>query len=72
LPCWALFTEGHITYDGKLSACCFDHDGRFHMGDLNREGFMQSWNSERFQWLRQANLAKDVRGTPCENCVAYF
>ena len=25
LPCWAVFTEGHVTYDGKLSACCFDH-----------------------------------------------
>jgi hypothetical protein len=29
LPCWSLFTEGHITFDGHISACCFDHDGRF-------------------------------------------
>jgi mRNA-degrading endonuclease toxin of MazEF toxin-antitoxin module len=34
LPCWSLFTEGHVTHDGRLSACCFDHDGRFEMGDL--------------------------------------
>jgi len=71
LPCWSLFTEGHITYDGRLSACCFDHDGRFDMGDLRHETFMEAWHSERFQRLRRANLAEDVRGTACEKCLAY-
>lgn len=71
LPCWAVFTEGHITWDGKLSACCFDHDGRFHMGDLMQQGFLSAWNSPRFQELRAAHLRRDVRGTPCEKCVAY-
>ncbi|MBL8700067.1 MAG: SPASM domain-containing protein [Alphaproteobacteria bacterium] len=71
LPCWAVFTEGHITWDGRLSACCFDHDGRFHMGDLNEQGFMDAWNSDKYRALRAAHLKRDVRGTPCETCVAY-
>ncbi|NIR61829.1 MAG: hypothetical protein GWO02_21265 [Gammaproteobacteria bacterium] len=71
VPCWAVFTEAHVTWDGKLSACCFDHDGRFHMGDLTREPFMEAWNSQGFQRLRQAHLERDVRGTPCEACAAY-
>jgi MoaA/NifB/PqqE/SkfB family radical SAM enzyme len=71
LPCWSLFTEGHITYDGYLSACCFDHDGRFHMGDLSKESFMEAWQSEAFQALRQANLTEEVSGTVCEKCIAY-
>jgi hypothetical protein len=71
LPCWSLFTEGHITYDGRLSACCFDHDGRFEMGELNAGSFLQAWHSARFQGLRRANLAEDVRGTACEKCIAY-
>ena len=71
LPCWAVFTEGHISWDGKLSACCFDHDGRFHMGDLTKEGFMEAWNGELFQALRAAHLKKDVTGTVCEKCVIY-
>jgi hypothetical protein len=71
LPCWSLFTEGHITYDGRLSACCFDHDGRFDMGDLNHETFMEAWHGVRFASLRRANLAEDVRGTVCEQCIAY-
>jgi hypothetical protein len=71
LPCWAVFTEGHITFDGKLSACCFDHDGRFHMADLNEVGFLEGWNSVAFQELRREHLKKDVTGTVCEGCVAY-
>ena len=69
LPCWAVFTEGHITYDGKLSACCFDHNDFLTMGDLTTTPFMEAWNSEPFQKLRTAHLAKDVTGTPCEYCA---
>ena len=71
LPCWSIFTEGHISFDGMLSACCFDHDGRFHMGDLKTTSFMDAWNSEKFQELRKAHLNKDVKDTVCEKCVAY-
>jgi MoaA/NifB/PqqE/SkfB family radical SAM enzyme len=72
LPCWAVFTEGHITHDGKLAACCFGDglDGGLVMADLNEVDFMDGWNSKRFQELRRAHLAKDVRGTACESCAA--
>lgn len=69
LPCWAVFTEGHITYDGKLAACCFDHNNSFEMADLTKMSFMEGWNSVKFQGLRAAHLDKDVSGTPCENCM---
>ncbi|WP_029011242.1 radical SAM/SPASM domain-containing protein [Azospirillum halopraeferens] len=71
LPCWAVFTEGHVTYDGKLSACCFDHDGRFDMGDLTTTPFRDAWNGARFRDLRAAHLERDVTGTVCERCIAY-
>ena len=71
IPCWSLFTEGHITAHGKLAGCCFAHTDAFDFGDLTEESFMAAWNSPRAQWLRNANLKKDVAGTPCEKCVAY-
>ncbi|HEX2830522.1 MAG TPA: radical SAM protein [Burkholderiales bacterium] len=71
LPCWSAFTEGHVTADGKLSACCFDATAHWTMGDLTRQSFMDAWNSERFVRLREAHLKRDVRGTPCEQCLAY-
>lgn len=71
LPCWSAFTEGHVTADGILSACCFDADSRWGMGDLTKQSFMEAWNSEKFQSLRAAHLRRDVTGTPCQECVAY-
>jgi MoaA/NifB/PqqE/SkfB family radical SAM enzyme len=71
LPCWSAFTEGHITHDGKMSACCFDAGDKWTMADLNQVSFMEGWNSQAFQALRRAHLKKDVKGTICEDCVAY-
>ena len=71
LPCWSAFTEGHITCDGKLSACCFDAGDKWVMADLKKVPFMQGWNSDAFVKLREAHLKKDVKGTICESCVAY-
>ncbi len=69
LPCWAVFKEGHICVDGKLSACCFDIGEGWIMGDLKTTPFMQAWNSEEFRKLREAHLRKDITGTACEHCA---
>ena len=71
LPCWSAFTEGHVTAEGKLSACCFDATANWTMGDLTKTPFMEAWNSAPFVKLREAHLRKDVKGTVCETCVAY-
>lgn len=71
LPCWSAFTEGHVTADGKLSACCFDATSHWTMGDLTKVSFMDAWHSESFVKLRAAHLKRDVRGTVCEKCIAY-
>jgi len=71
LPCWSAFTEGHVTADGKLSACCFDANANWTMGDLTKQSFMDAWHSAKFVELRAAHLKQDVCGTVCESCVAY-
>jgi len=71
LPCWSAFTEGHVTAEGKLSACCFDANANWTMGDLLRQPFMEAWNSPDFVSLRAAHLKRDVAGTVCESCIAY-
>ena len=71
LPCWSAFTEGHVTAEGKLSACCFDATSNWTMADLGKQSFMDAWNSPSFVNLCQAHLRKDVRGTVCEKCLAY-
>ena len=77
LPCWCAFTEGHVRYDGGLSACGFGCDEKFDMGVLDGTNFMRQWNSPKFQNLRTAQLKTLTNGqgalvgTPCEVCVAY-
>jgi MoaA/NifB/PqqE/SkfB family radical SAM enzyme len=72
LPCWAVFTEAHITVDGNLAACCFGSgsDGDLVMADLKKVDFMAGWNSQAYQDLRKAHLARDVSSTACAGCTA--
>jgi radical SAM protein with 4Fe4S-binding SPASM domain len=71
LPCWSAFTEGHVRADGGVSLCCFDADGRFQVGNLNDNTWMEIWHSEKFTKVREAHLKKDLQGTVCAECVAY-
>lgn len=72
LPCWAVFTEGHVTRTGDMVACCFGtgHDGALVMGNLREQSFMEAWNSPAYQELRAAHLALDVSRTACSGCAA--
>jgi MoaA/NifB/PqqE/SkfB family radical SAM enzyme len=69
LPCWAVFTEGHVRVDGHLSACCFGATDAFDMGDLTQTPFMEAWNSKAFMDLRTKHLFGDVHGSVCESCI---
>jgi MoaA/NifB/PqqE/SkfB family radical SAM enzyme len=71
LPCWAVFTEGHIDKNGNAIACCFGDatGGGLNMGNAAEQGFMVVWNNEAYQALRAAHLRRDVRGTACEGCM---
>lgn len=71
LPCWSAFTEGHVRSDGLVSLCCFDADGRFQVGDLHKDSWMDIWHNEKFTSIREAHLKEDLCGTVCEECVAY-
>ena len=72
LPCWAVFSEAHVTADGMLAACCFGTglDGDLAMADLKSTSFADAWNSAAFRTLRKAHLNKDVSGTACAECAA--
>jgi pyruvate-formate lyase-activating enzyme len=71
LPCWSLFTEAHVSYDGHLSACFCDHDSKFYMGDLRTMSLVESWHSAKFIELRTHHLAMDIARTACAGCIAY-
>lgn len=69
IPCWTLFTGAHVLVDGRLTGCCLDGSGKWVMGDLNKEHFLDAWNSSKFVALRKKHLSGDIRGTICEKCA---
>ena len=69
IPCWSIFTCAHITHEGLLSACCFDHKNEFIMGDLNIDSFESCWNSDKFKSIRSSHLSGCVDDTQCKNCL---
>lgn len=69
IPCWTLFTAGHVLSDGRMTACCMDATGNWVMGDLNKQSFIECWHSEEFKQLRREHLKKNVIGTKCEKCA---
>lgn len=77
LPCWSVFTEGHVRVDGHMSACCFGSDSRFDVGDLARESFLDVWHGAEMRRIRAAQVrteregAAALKGTICDVCVAY-
>ena len=77
LPCWSVFTEGHVRVDGHMSACCFGSDSRFDVGDLARESFLEVWHGAQMRRIRAAHIRTEregpaaLAGTICDVCVAY-
>lgn len=71
LPCWSVW-QAHIDRHGRLIACCFGDrpDGGHIVADLTKVSFQDGWNSDAFQALRRAHLARDVSCTACAECAA--
>jgi aspartyl-tRNA(Asn)/glutamyl-tRNA(Gln) amidotransferase subunit C len=59
LPCWSVW-QAHIDRHGRLVACCFGDtpDNAHVMADLTQMPFHAGWNSDKFQSLRAAHLAR--------------
>jgi len=70
VPCWALFNAAKITWNGWLTACCFDHDEKFEIADLNKVSLMEAWNNQKFVDMRQEHLSNDFSEVSlCAKCL---
>jgi len=70
IPCWALFNAAKITWNGWLTACCFDHDKKFEIADLNRVSLLEAWNNEKFVDMRKEHLNNSfTKKSLCAKCL---
>lgn len=69
VPCWVLFNAAKITWNGWLTACCFDHDTRFEIADLHKVSLLDAWHHPKFVRMRQQHLDRDFTHSLCAKCL---
>ena len=68
-PCRFLWTDMVILWDGKVSACCQDYDGRLIVGDLNKNSLQEIWQGKILSTLRESHLKGQISLVPmCKTC----
>jgi MoaA/NifB/PqqE/SkfB family radical SAM enzyme len=66
-PCYRPWLTFTALWDGRVSLCCADFDGRTILGDLRTHTISEIWNSERYKAVRREHLES---GGPaiCRSC----
>jgi radical SAM protein with 4Fe4S-binding SPASM domain len=66
-PCYRLWLTFTVLWDGRVSLCCADFDGRHILGDLRTQTIAQIWNSPAYRAVRKQHLEN---GGPeiCRSC----
>ncbi len=66
-PCYRQWLTFTVLWDGRVSLCCADFDGREILGDLRTSTIAEIWNNERYRAVRRAQLE---HGGPsiCQSC----
>src|SRR3954463_15263741 len=55
-PCYRPWLTFTVLWDGRVSLCCADFDGRTVLGDLNTATIKDIWNAEPYRKVRQSHL----------------
>ena len=66
-PCYRLWLTFTVLWDGRVSLCCADFDGRHILGDLRTSTISEIWNSPAYRAVRRQHLES---GGPeiCRSC----
>lgn len=66
-PCYRQWLTFTVLWDGRVSLCCADFDGREILGDLRTSSIAEVWNNDRYREVRRAQLD---HGGPsiCQSC----
>jgi MoaA/NifB/PqqE/SkfB family radical SAM enzyme len=66
-PCYRPWLTFTVLWDGRVSLCCADFDGKEVLGDLRTHTIKEIWNNPAYRAVRQAHLD---HGGPsiCQSC----
>jgi hypothetical protein len=55
-PCYRPWLTFTALWDGRVSLCCADFDGKVILGDLNTSSIREIWNAEPYREVRRQHL----------------
>jgi MoaA/NifB/PqqE/SkfB family radical SAM enzyme len=55
-PCYRPWLTFTVLWDGRVSLCCADFDGKTILGDLNTQSIEEIWNAEPYRAVRRQHL----------------
>jgi len=55
-PCYRPWLTFTVLWDGRVSLCCADFDGKTILGDLNTQSIAEIWNAEPYRQARREHL----------------
>jgi MoaA/NifB/PqqE/SkfB family radical SAM enzyme len=55
-PCYRQWLTFTVLWDGRVSLCCADFDGKVILGDLRTSSIRDIWGSERYRAVRREHL----------------
>ena len=74
-PCKDIYRATFVFYTGEVVVCCYDLEGQYVVGDLNKQTLEEVWASEKFQSIRHRinNAESNPAGEPeiCKNCLKW-
>jgi organic radical activating enzyme len=70
-PCSRALTQIMVLWDGRVSLCCFDGEGKEILGDLNSQSLREVYNGPRALGIREAHNEGRRSEIPiCAGCTA--
>lgn len=70
LPCPSIYTSLMILWDGRVSMCCYDPNGRNIVGDVKEESILDIWNGKRVREFQRLHAEGKRDTIPlCKTCT---
>jgi len=68
-PCTFLWYNPVILWDGKVTTCCVDYQGKGIIGDVKKDSLANIWQGDKLQKIRWAHLEDRYNDVPlCNKC----
>jgi hypothetical protein len=55
-PCYRQWLTFTVLWDGRVSLCCADFDGRVVLGDMRTSSIRETWESDAYRQVRREHL----------------